>query len=278
MWTRDDFIGRIDPPVVGMVHLRPLPGSSAWAGDLDAVEAAARRDAEALAAGGAGAVMVENYHDTPFFPDRVPAETVAAVTRLALAVRDAAGGLPLGINVLRNDVRSALAVAASVDAAFVRVNVHTGAALTDQGVIEGRAAETLRLRRTLAPEVAVWADLRVKHAAPLAPRPLADEAGDLRLRGRADAVIVSGAATGAAADPERLARARAALPDCPLLVGSGATADNAGGFRDADGFIVGTSLKTDTHDGFGRIDPDRVAAFVAAVRGNDTLRNDRTQS
>lgn len=270
MWTRTDFRNRLAVPVVGMVHLRPLPGAPAWTGDLDAVEAAARRDAEALAAGGAGGVMVENYHDVPFFPDQVPAETIAAMTRLALAVRDASDGLPLGINVLRNDVRAALAVAASVGAAFVRVNVHVGAALTDQGVVEGRAAETMRLRRTLAPDTAVWADLRVKHAAPLAPRPLADEAGDLRQRGRADAVIVSGAATGAATDPARLAEARAALPDCPLLVGSGATATNAGEFRSADGFIVGTSLKTVADaDGYGRIDPDRVAAFVAAVRARD---------
>ena len=265
MWTPEDFRTRIPVPVVGMVHLRPLPGAPAWDGDLGAVETAARRDAEALAAGGAGAIMVENYHDVPFFPERVPAETIAAMTRLALAVSDAAGGLPLGINVLRNDTRAALAVAAAVGAAFIRVNVHTGAALTDQGVIQGRAAETMRLRRVLAPEVAVWADLRVKHAAPLAERPLADEVGDLRSRGRADALIVSGAATGAAADPARLAAARDALPDGPLLVGSGATAENVSDFALADGFIVGTSLKTDDH-----IDRERVAAFVAAVRALDS--------
>ncbi len=259
-------------PVIGMVHLRPLPGAPAWAGDIAAVEAAARRDAAALTEGGVGAMMVENYHDIPFHADAVPAETVAAITRMALAVRDACGDLPLGINVLRNDASAALAIAAAVGADFIRVNVHTGAALTDQGLIQGQAARTMRARSTLAPEVGVWADLRVKHAAPLAPRPLADEAGDLRLRGRADAIIVSGSATGAVTDPGDLIAAREALPDCPLLIGSGATLENVHDYRPhADGFIVGTSLKTGAAaDGYGHVDPPRVAAFVAAVGETDT--------
>jgi len=215
--------------------------------------------------------MVENYHDIPFHADTVPPETVAALTRMALAVRDACGDLPLGINVLRNDASAALAIAVAVGAAFIRVNVHTGAALTDQGLIQGHAARTMRARRTLASEVGVWADLRVKHAAPLAPRPLADEAGDLRLRGRADAIIVSGPATGAVTDPGELIAAREALPDCPLLVGSGASYENIRDYRPhADGFIVGTSLKIESaEDVYGQVDPDRVAAFVAAVGETD---------
>ncbi len=253
-------------PVIGMVHLLPLPGAPDWGGDMGAVLAAAREDAAALAAGGVGAVMVENYHDVPFYAERVPPETIAAVTLAAAAVGEACGGLPLGINVLRNDVRAALGVAAAVGASFVRVNVHTGAALTDQGLLQGQAAETLRVRGSLAPGVGIMADLRVKHAAPLAPRPVAEEAGDLRRRGGADAVIVSGATTGAAADPDELAAARDALPDCPLLIGSGAAAQNVADYMPhADGFIVGISLKTAGGDGRSRIDTDRVAAFVSAV-------------
>ena len=267
MWNRNDFRNLLPVPVVGMVHLPPLPGSPGWGGDMAAVLAAARADAAALAAGGAGAVMVENYHDVPFFAERVPPETVAALALAAAAVREACGGRPVGINVLRNDARAALGIAAAVDASFVRINVHTGAAVTDQGLLQGRAAETLRARKALAPGVGILADLHVKHATPLTPRPAVEEAADLRRRGLADAVIVSGAATGAAADPGELAAVREALPDCPLLIGSGATRDNLSGFLPgADGFIVGTSLQVAVDGARPRIDPQRVAAFVGAWR------------
>ena len=89
---------------------------------------------------------------------------------------EASPGIAIGINVLRNDARAALAIAAVVGAACIRVNVHTGARVTDQGLVEGRAAETLRLRRALGAEsVAIWADVNVKHSAPLGPRDPARE-------------------------------------------------------------------------------------------------------
>ncbi|MDO9694812.1 MAG: BtpA/SgcQ family protein [Candidatus Latescibacteria bacterium] len=265
MWNRATFRRLLPVPVIGMVHCRALPGAPGWEGDMAAVVAAALADARALADGGVGALMLENYHDIPFFPREVPAETTAALTRVAVTLRDACPDLPLGINVLRNDAHAALAVAAAVGAAFVRVNVLVGAAVTDQGLIEGRAAEVLRLRRQLAPGVGILADVRVKHAAPLAPRPLDDEVADLRRRGGADALIVSGSATGAAADPEELHAVRLAEPDAPLLVGSGLTARNAALYAPhCDGCIVGTSLQVAGTDGRRRIDAGRAAAFTSA--------------
>ena len=198
-------------PIFGMIHLRPLPGAPLFAGSLDAVIDAA-------------------------LADGVPPETVAAMTRvIAEVTRELA--LPFGVNVLRNDASSALAIAAATGAAFIRVNVHTGAMLTDQGIIEGRAAETLRLRARLAPHVLVFADHRVKHAAPLADVDEEQAAKDLRQRGLADAVIVSGRETGAAPDAARFARVRAAV-DGPLLVGSGLSEANAGAFADVTAVLV----------------------------------------
>jgi membrane complex biogenesis BtpA family protein len=160
-------------------------------------------------------------------------------------VREAAPSLPVGVNVLRNDARAALGIAAATGAAFIRVNVHTGAMLTDQGLIEGRAAETLRERARLAPGVAIVADVHVKHAVPLGGERLVDAAEDAWKRGLADALVLSGRATGSAPDPSVLRELRAALgARVPLLLGSGVTAENAHTLlAAADGAIVGTSLK-----------------------------------
>lgn len=265
MWTRDEFETLCRPAVIGMVHLPPLPGAPRWGGDLDAVLAAAARDASRLKDGGVGAIMVENFHDTPFYPDRVPPITVAAMTRVISAVGNETGGLPVGVNVLRNDAEAALAVAVATGAAFIRVNVHVGAAVTDQGPITGRAWETLRRRRELGAEVGILADVRVKHARPLVDRPLEEDAADLRLRGLADAIIVTGAATGRGTDPADVAAVRRALPDCPLLVGSGVTAPTLAPFAGlADGVIVGTTLKEPGEGPLAPVDRDRTRELVAA--------------
>ncbi len=237
-----------------MIHLRPLPGSPLFT-SLDEVIGAAVADARAIRDGGCDGFAIENYGDRPFTRGRVEAETVAAMTRVIGAVL-AEVPLPFGVNVLRNDVRSALAIAAVCGASFVRVNVHTGAFVTDQGLIEGDAYSTLRARAVLAPPVLIFADYLVKHATPLGEV----SASDLRERGLADALIVTGAATGAAADPALLRSLREQV-DAPLLVGSGLTAANARAFADADGAIVGTSLKKD-----GVVDAGRVEAVVRAFK------------
>src|SRR5260221_195002 len=135
--------------VIGMVHLAPLPGAPLYEGSLQDVLARALADAEALAAGGVDAIAVENFGDRPFRKSRVDPETIAAMTRVITELARSVA-LPFGVNVLRNDASAALAIAAATGAAFIRVNVHTGAVVADQGIIEGEAAETLR-RRSLVP-------------------------------------------------------------------------------------------------------------------------------
>jgi membrane complex biogenesis BtpA family protein len=265
MLTRADFARRFGGhAVIGMVHVAALPGAPMYGGSMQAIVDAALRDARALRDGGCDAIAFENFGDRPFFKDRVPAETVAALTRVIVEVASEVG-MPFGVNVLRNDAASAIAIAAATGAAFIRVNVHTGAMLTDQGIIEGCAAETLRTRAALAPDVLIFADHMVKHAMPMVAIDEAQAAKDLRHRGLADAVIVSGAETGAEPDRRSVARVREALSDTPILIGSGLTESNAGTFADADGAIVGTSIKID-----GRVDapvdPDRVKRLVAAFK------------
>jgi len=249
--------------LIGMVHLPPLPGSARWGGDLDAVIARAVADAAALAEGGMDAVLVENFFDAPFARGRVPAATVAAMTAAALAVRRAAC-VPLGINVLRNDVEAALSIACACGAAFVRCNVYVGAAVTDQGILEGAARRAQETRRRLGVDAEVWADVEVKHAAQLARRPIGEQARDAVERGLADAVIVSGPSTGAATPLERIRAVKTAVR-APVLVGSGVHAASVRRLlAEADGAIVGTSLKAGGVD--SPVDPERVRRLVEAAR------------
>jgi membrane complex biogenesis BtpA family protein len=252
--------------VIGMVHLRALPGSPRWDGDMVAVVRAALDDARALAEGGADALMVENHGDVPFTAGRVDAASVAGMAVAVAEIRRQVP-LPVGVNVLKNDVRSALAVAAATGARFVRVNVHVGAVAADQGIIQSEAHDTLRYRRLLGVDVAILADVQAKHGMPLAPVPIEQEARDCFSRGLADALVVSGTATGEPTPMTDLKRVRGAVPEAPLLVGSGATAETVAELLSvADAVIVGTSVKRD-----GRlanpVDVERVRRLAAAARG-----------
>ncbi|MEO1697823.1 MAG: BtpA/SgcQ family protein [Planctomycetota bacterium] len=256
--------------LAGVVHLAPTPGTTR-AGDAHEAMAAllerAVRDAEAWVAGGVDTLVVENYHDAPFRKAGLPAATVAALALATDRVRSVPGVASVGVNALRNDAAAALGVAAATGAAFVRVNVHTGAMHTDQGLVEGDAAETLLLRRALGVRARILADVHVKHATPVPGERIEDAARDALHRGRADGLIVSGAATGSAPDAERIARVRAAVgPDAPIVIGSGFAVETAGALLEhADGAIVGTAAKRE-----GRVseavDPERVAALVEAAR------------
>lgn len=261
-------MSRARPRLVGVIHLPALPGSPRAARPLAEIVESAAADASALAAAGFDLVMIENFGDVPFFAGPVPRITVTAMTACAVAARGAARGVPLGVNVLRNDADAALAIAVACDAACIRVNVHTGARVTDQGLVQGDAAATLRRRRDLgADRVEIWADVDVKHSAALAPRPVADEAQDLVHRGLADAVLVTGAGTGRAVDLEKLREVRRAVPDTSILVASGATIESLGSLTTlADGVIVGSALREGGRAG-GPIVPARAAAFATAFRG-----------
>ncbi len=254
------------PLLVGVIHLPPLPGSPRAQGAVTAAIDAAVRDARALAEAGFDLAMVENFGDAPFFAGRVPASTVSAMTACAIAARDAAPGLRIGINVLRNDADAALAIASVTGAACIRVNVHAGARVTDQGVVQGEAAATLRTRRQLGAEsVAIWADVDVKHSAPLAPRPVASEAQDLVARALADVLLVTGEGTGEPVDLARLEAVRKAVA-VPVLVASGARAESLSALVPlCDGVIVGSALRTSGIAG-GPVDAARAHTFADAFR------------
>lgn len=250
--------------VIGVVHLKPLPGSPKWGGSLQAVIDFALADARAYERGSVDAIIIENFGDAPFTKSRVGPETVAAMSAAGSAVR-AAVKLPLGFNVLRNDPQTALALCAACGGSFMRVNVHSGAMLTDQGIIEGDAYGTVRYRERICPTASIFADVHVKHAVPLGNFEIEDSAHDTLDRGLADALIISGTGTGRVADITDVQRVREACPWAKILIGSGINVNNVREFlRYADGVIVGTSLKVGGKL-FSAVDPKRVAALVKAA-------------
>lgn len=254
------------PKLIGMIHLAALPGSPHFDGAFAALIDAAVLDAKVLESAGLDGLMIENFGDVPFFPDDVPKVTVAAMTH-AIGSIGSAVNLPFGVNVLRNDADAALAIAAATGASFVRVNVLSGVMYTDQGPITGRAAEVARLRADLAPDVAVMADVFVKHAAPPPGITIEQAAEELAGRALADAVIVSGTSTGRPPSIPLLRKVVAAVPTTPVYLGSGVTASSVTRFLNvATGVIAGTSIKmrgVTTNP----VDPKRAKAFVKAARG-----------
>lgn len=242
-------------PVIGVIHLLPLPGSPR-ARSLSEVHRRALADARSLR--GVHALIVENFGDAPFVAGPVDPQVVACMTSIAREIPR-----PLGINVLRNDARAALAIALAADADFIRVNIHTGVMQTDQGIIEGRAAETLRYRKIIGSRALIFADVLVKHATGTGDPSFV--ARDTAYRGLADALLVTGPETGRPPDVERLRTVNRAVPDRPVLVASGVTAENLRDFAEADGFIVGTEFERGGRSG-NPVDASRVRRLMDAWR------------
>jgi uncharacterized protein len=222
------------------------------------------RDATAYAKAGLTTVIVENYGDLPFERDRVDSAVTSAMTLTVDAVQRATG-LTVGVNVLRNDVLTAVSIAAMTGARFVRANVYVGVTQTESGIIQGCARDVQQeLKRLGAPEIEIWADLNVKHATPLVPRSVEDQADDAIERAFASALILTGPATGAAADPIAVQRLREHNATAPIYIGSGANERTIPTMPGATGFIVGTAMKIDgvvTNP----VELKRVRAVVAAV-------------
>jgi hypothetical protein len=261
-----DMFG-VDKPIVGMVHLWPLPGAPGYTGyGMETILDNARRDAESLLKGGVDGLIVENMWDLPYY---VGAEVrLEAVTAQAVAARAVRGltAKPVGVNVIHNGWQAELSIAVAADLDFIRVCILTGARLWDTGDLDrGCAADLLRRRKELGAErIKLFADVDKKHSVPFPGLDLETHIEWTEFY-RADALIVSGRMTGSAPELEKVRRAKEAATR-PILMGSGTTAENIAEFLNyADGAIVGSSLKV---DGIAEnpVDVERVRCYMEAVR------------
>lgn len=257
---------RIDKPIIGMVHLPPLPGSPSYSGQpIEEIVEFAVKEATTLQKGGIDAVLVENYNDYPYCVGSVPKLTLITMATVAYQVKKAVS-VPVGVNVLFNDAEAELYLAACLGLDFIRVEGFVDLLLSDLGVLFPVASKLLRLRKELGAEhVAILADVQGKHTQALPPKDVVSSAKDALERGRANAVIVTGSRTGEAVPVELVARIKKALPNSKVFVGSGVTPEN---IKDViamcDGAIVGTYLKK---DGFvlNPVDFERVQKLMEVV-------------
>lgn len=253
-------------PLLGMLHLDPLPGQPGSPG-FEALLARARADLRALEEGGAGAALLENWKDESPGPFLGP-EAAAALGALA-GILSRETELPLGVNVLPNDYRSAFALA-PCGVSFVWLDVFVDRVRTDYAYSPVPAFEVAvdledlqAWRARLAPEAALLASVHPKHYALLDPTDTLEASTQRALAAGADAIVVTGAATGSAPDASRVERVRAAAgPEACVIVGSGVDPQNAARLlASADAAIVGSSLKTSLSE---PIDPARVRELIAS--------------
>ena len=255
-------------PLIGMVHLRALPGSPSSSMAPAEIVRIAVAEARLLADAGFDALIVENMHDRPYLASAGGADTVATFA-VAVAAVTAAVRIPVGVQVLSGATSAALAIAHAAGGSFIRAEGFVFASVADEGLLpEACAGPLLRERRRIgAAGVRILADIRKKHSSHAIT---ADLDGAAWARAAeffgADGVIVTGSETGAAVDMAELAAVRAAT-SLPVLVGSGATPQSAPALLEhADALIVGSALK---RDGLwsSDIDPSRAEAMVRAARG-----------
>jgi len=255
-------------PIFGMIHMPALPTAPDNGMTMDRLVEFALAETRKLERAGLDAIIVENVGDAPFFRDAVPPATVAA---MAIVVREVkrATTMKVGVNMLRNAWEAALSVAYIAGADFIRCNVVIGAYVTDQGIIQGCAAELARLLASLDRRVLICGDIHVKHAYPLYNVPIDDAAKDLAERGGVDAVIVSGSRS---PDPPAfdIVKLVADSVRLPVLVGSGVRLDNVVDFyRLSGGVMLGeTDFKIGRVWG-GANDDQAYARAVAACRESE---------
>jgi uncharacterized protein len=252
-------------PVIAMVHFGALPGSPLHDSGkgLDGLVEDAAKDLRALQEASFDAVMFGNENDRPYEFNVDVAST--AVMAYAIGKLRAEITVPFGVNVLWDPI-SSIALAAATGAAFVR-EIFTGTYASDMGPWTPDAGKAVRYRDRLGrSDLALLYNVSAEFAYSLDRRSLADRARSAVFSSIPDAILVSGAITGEAAEMSELEAVKKALPDTPVLANTGvkhATVADVLGV--ADGCIVGSSLKVDGNT-WNPVDPERAAEFMRLAR------------
>lgn len=237
-----EIFGKDGGLIIGMVHCLPLPGTSRFDGDMEGVLEQAVADARTLEKAGVDGLIVENMGDDPF-GETLELEQAVALAAAATLVK-AAVSIPVGIDAAMNDWRASLSIARAIGARFVRIPVFVDTVAFTGGIIQPCASAATRFRRRIgADQVAIFADIQVKHSHQVIPGVSIEESARAAEDAGADAVIVTGSRIGAETPMDIIERAKKVIR-LPLIVASGVKESNiASQLTIAQGAIVGSSLK-----------------------------------
>lgn len=244
--------------LIGVVGVEPLPHRFNNRHTILEITHRAVEEAKQLAQGGVDSVIVQNLHDLPPTPDSA-AEVAAYMTAVGCEIRRQLPGLEMGINVLVDDYRAALAAAAATNSAYVRLKSYVGAAVATSGYSEGCCAKAIEYRKKIgANHVKIYADINERMSRNLAKEDMAFLAGQAVGFGKADAVIITGDTLEQAVQFGM--QARGAVGGKLMLLGGGATLDTMSRWAPCfDGAIVGLALR---ENGYGSpYSPQKIQAF-----------------
>jgi len=229
-------------PIIGMIHLPPLPDYEGSPG-MDAIIQSALCDLEVLEHFGVDGALVENEYDRPH---RIKAtgKTIDAMAAITKALVEKSKNCIIGVEILLNDAKASLDVAKAAGADFIRTDYFVDQmSRPGYGEFEIDPAGIIQHREKIgAQNILIMADIQVKYAKMLINRTMSESA-KLAEQNFADAVVVSGRETGDAPVTNDLDQACQGC-NIPVIIGSGADAGNARKLLfHCDGAIVGTALK-----------------------------------
>ena len=249
-------------PLIGMVHLPSFENIYSLDFNFDETFRISIADALTLKQAGFDAILIENFHDTPFPKSQISDSKLLLISKIVNKITESVSSISIGVNILRNACAQALTVATFNEASFIRCNIWEGAYVTDQGIIEGVAQKIINLRYTLHSEVKVLADVGVKHATPIGKFSLQEAARNAFYRGKADAIILSGKETGQLISLEKLKQFVSDTGFKPIL-GSGLNENNLDSvYSFISGAIVGSSLKYEPKNLHSPIDLEKATSLM----------------
>ncbi|KAK6627327.1 hypothetical protein RUM44_009804 [Polyplax serrata] len=240
------FFQSSKPIIIGMIHVKALPGTPGFNSSVNSIAVQACKEAEIYAKCKIDSILIENMHDVPYVQSNLMGpEIVSSMTRICTEVRKMLPShIKCGIQILAGANKEALAVAQAADLQFIRAEGYLYSHIADEGLMNSCAGELLRYRRNIgADDIYVFTDIKKKHCSHSITHDVSIEemskAAEFFL---SDGVIVTGGATGCAADIEEFKKVKQSCK-IPVLIGSGVTTDNVGQYLTADGLIIGSHFK-----------------------------------
>ncbi|XP_056631618.1 uncharacterized protein F13E9.13, mitochondrial [Diorhabda sublineata] len=253
--------------IIGMIHVGALPGCPKYSGSINDIVKKACYESELYLKHGLHGILVENMHDIPYVQSKhFGPEVTASMSRICTELRKIIPRTtPFGIQVLSCGNKEALAIGKVCDMDFIRAEGYVFSHVADEGLTDANAGLILRYRKTIGGEnILVFTDIKKKHSSHAITGDISTvETAKAAEYFLSDGVILTGAATGEAADVEELQDVKRAVR-VPVLIGSGVTYENVENFKSADGLIVGSYFKKGgkwDND----VDGDRLKKFMGKI-------------